>query len=136
MATLDDLATFVTAADATLISNTNLFTGQLPNGPTTVTVALIERGGQRPVTTFGASAITSETVLIEVIVRGAASDYATPRATAETLYRAFETASAQTLGSTKYAAFNVTFPPSLYGKDAAGRPIIGFTVNVMKEPTA
>lgn len=134
MATLDDIATFIASA-ATLTVGTNLFKGQMPMSPDACT-AIHEYAGLPPDHVFGTTAIATEYPRVQIVCRGAVNDYQTPRATAETIYRALAAVTNQTLTSTRYQLFRPLQAPFLIGKDAVGRLLVGFNCQIMKELSA
>lgn len=128
--TLDELATFLTNAGLS-----NVKKGQMPANPNSCTV-IYEYGGLPPDMVFGQSNIEMEHPRVQVAVRGEPGDYATPRATAETAYRAMAAASHQSISSTRYLTMEPIQPPFLITKDENSRLIIGFNVQVLKELSA
>jgi hypothetical protein len=131
MATLDEVAAFVATACSLTVAST-LFKGTLPATPDACG-AVYEYGGLPPRHIFGATPIAEESPRLQLAFRGAKNDYATPRALAETAYRALAAASAQSLSGTRYLTFEPLQPPFLLRRDENSRPIIGFSVQVTKE---
>lgn len=134
MATLDEVATFVATA-CSLTVGTNLFKGQLPPLPL-VCAAVYEYGGEAPVTTLGTAAIAVEYPRVQVVFRGARLDYSTPRALAETAYRAMAAANHQTITSTRYLAMEPLQAPFSLGMDGNECFRIAFNVRITKELSA
>lgn len=134
MATLDDVATFVASA-ASLTIGTTLFKGTMPATPETCT-AIYEYSGLPPDHVFGSTAIACEYPRLQIVCRGPKDDYQTPRATAETIYRALAAARNQTLTSTRYQHLSPLQSPFLMGRDANARILVGFNVDCAKELSA
>lgn len=128
--TLDELATFVASA-CSLTVGTDLFKGHLPDDPDAC-AALLEYPGSRPTMLFGQSAIALEYPRVQCVFRGDAGDYATPRATAETAYRAMAAASAQSISSTRYLAMEPMQSPFSMGRDSKSRVRVAFNVRLTK----
>jgi hypothetical protein len=133
MALLAEVASFV--ATAASLSSSLVFQGRLPASPDAC-VAIHEYPGRPPDHTFGQAAIATEHPRVQVTVRGVPHDYATPRATAETIYRAMAAASAQSSASTRYLTMDPLQPPFLMTRDANERCVLAFNCAVIKELSA
>jgi len=66
-------------------AGTDLFTGRMPDTPDACG-CVYETGGIAPDLGFGSSAVRFESPAIQVVFRGAALDYDTPRANAKTAF--------------------------------------------------
>ena len=134
MATLDEVGAFLASACSMTLA-TDVFIGQYPSSPD-LTIALFEYPGMKPITFFGSSAIAVEYPRVQVTVRGEVDDYETPRAIAETAYRAMAAQGHGTLSGTRYIALEPLQSPFLIRKDEKGRPVIGFNAQITKELSA
>lgn len=134
MATLDEMGVFLAAA-CSLTVGTTLFKGQLPATPDTC-MAVYEYPGASPDFVFGRAAISVESPRVQVAVRGAKDDYSTPRATAETAYRAIAAAAPQSISSTRYLRMVPLQSPFQRERDEHGRVVIAFNVQLDKELSA
>lgn len=128
--TITEVADFVASA-CSLTVGTNLFRGHLPDKPD-VCAAVYEYGGSSPEFVFGQSAPAAEYPRLQIVFRGTARDYTTPRVLAETAYRACAAAANGTLGSTRYFSLLPLQPPFKLREDANDRPVIGFNVQASK----
>lgn len=134
MATLDEIATFVASA-CSLTVGTTLFKGAMPD-TRDVCAAVYEYPGLGPEFVFGQAAISVEYPRVQVAFRGVKDDYATPRATAETAYRALAAAPPQSLSGTRYLRLLPLQAPFKRETDANGRIVIAFNVQLEKELSA
>ena len=82
---------------------------------------------------FGKTAISVEYPRVQILVRGARLDYATPRAAIEVAYRAMAAAGAQLISSTRYLSMRPLHTPFLYEKDANDRLTMAFSAELQKE---
>lgn len=130
MATLDELGAFVASA-CSLTLGTTVFLGMMPSAPDAC-IALYEYPGLGPDFVFGQSAVSLESPRVQVLVRGAKSDYEAPRAVAETAYRACAAAGAQLISGTRYLRIAPLQSPFRLGTDDNGRVLIAFNLQVEK----
>lgn len=131
--TLDEIGAFVASACSRTVG-TDLFKGLLPTAPD-VCMAIHEYGGTEPDMVFHRATIAVEHPRVQVVVRGAPHDYATPRAMAELAYRAMAEASAQVVSGTRYLQMRPLQPPFSMGRDEKSRLLIGFNAQLDKEPS-
>ena len=78
MAILEAVGDYVDTQVASLTMGTNLFLGMMPNSPDLCAV-VFERVGNTPIEHLRDGGISVERLRIQVLVRGARDDYATPR---------------------------------------------------------
>lgn len=130
MATLDELGSFLATACSRTVG-TDLFKGQMPTSPDAC-MALSEYGGREPEMVFSQSSISVDYPRVQIMVRGARGDYATPRAAIEVAYRAMASAGAQLISGTRYLAIRPLQPPYLYEKDENGRITFAFNAELQK----
>lgn len=130
MATLDELATRIATAGSLTVGE-DCFKGTMPAEPD-FCAAVAEYGGLSPDFEFDATGITGDHPRVQVIVRGAPDDYATPRAKAETIYRNLATVAGDTLSSTKYFDITPLQPPFKMMQDKNGRYVIAFNCQIWK----
>jgi hypothetical protein len=131
MATRDEIADFLEDAGVGTVGTT-IFKGQMPATPDAC-IAVIETAGREPQHTFGSNGIAIEYPRVQVRFRGAAQDYATPAALAQTAYAAMAAVANQSLDGTLYHSIDPIQPPFLLEKDAKNRLVIGFNAQLMKE---
>jgi len=106
--------------------------------PTDIDAVMVLRevGGIAAELGFGFAGIYLEHPLLQVEVRGPANDYVAPRAQIELAYQALPKLQATTLTGTLYHLAVPRQSPFLMYIDEKRRPVIGFTVDVTKEPSA
>lgn len=133
---LDDLGTFLQTAGVGTLA-TDLFLGIMPGEPDTC-VALIESPGDDPVSvmTRTASKPPVERPSISILCRGAKDDHNAPRVEAESIYAVIHNVVDNTLSGTRYLSIEARQPPFSIGRDENGRSLIGFNVDIWKEPNA
>lgn len=134
MATIDDVATFVASA-CSLTVGTDFTKGVMRDAPDEC-AAIYEYSGLPPDWTLGQSAASAEYPRLQVVFRGDPGDYSTPRATAETAYRACAAQRNSTLTSTKYQLLQPLQAPFQIRRDEKDRVYIGFNVQAMKALSA
>lgn len=126
---LDELSTYIDAQTA-LTEGTNLFKGRLPDSPITA-VAISEYGGAPPLQTLGPTFV-EENPRVQVVSR--ASDYATARTNAKTVWSLFKAfPSGSTLTGIVYKDIIPLQSPFLMMRDANDHPIIAFNLEVAKD---
>lgn len=131
--TLQELEAFLLAADIGLTS-ANLSRTKMPNKPDVMTT-LYEYQGPPDEAGFGVAGIKTEHPRIQVVCRGEAEDYDTPRLQLERIRQAMATIQAQTLSGTQWE-----FVTSLGGvvplaDDTGDRPRIACNFQVDKDPS-
>jgi predicted sugar kinase len=131
MATRDEIADFLEDAGVGTVGTT-IFKGQMPGTPDAC-VAVIETPGREPVHTFGSAGIAIEYPRVQIRCRGAASDYATPAAQAQTAYVALAAVANESIDGTLYHSIDPLQSPFLIEKDAKNRIVIGFNAQLTKE---
>lgn len=127
---LDEIAAFVATA-CSLTVGTTVFKGALPSSPDAC-MAVYEYPGVAPDYVFGVSGVSVEYPRVQIVARGAADDYSTPRSVAETAYRAIAAAAPQSLSSTRYLSMMPLQSPFVLNRDANGRVVIAFNVQLAK----
>jgi hypothetical protein len=128
---LDDLATRI----ATVISGsvgTDVFKSILPPAPDAV-VSLFESGGLAPEKRFGTKGIEWERPAIQIVARGAPDDYATPRATLQTVFESLAEIETEDLSGTRYYLSEPLQQPFALDRDAQSRPSIAFNILLTKD---
>jgi hypothetical protein len=70
---------------------------------------------------------------VQIRCRGAASDYATPAAQAQTAYVALAAVANESIDGTLYHSIDPLQSPFLIEKDAKNRLVIGFNAQLTKE---
>lgn len=123
---LEDLGVGTLGAD--------LFLGNLPEAPPAC-AAVYETGGLAPEMGFGAPGVKIQTPGLQLVFRGAAEDYATPRARAAAAYAGLAAVQAETLSGTFFHWIHPQQEPFLMDRDESERPLIAFNVLVEKEPS-
>lgn len=101
--------------------------GFLPSTPNTV-IALYETGGLAP-DRFLMGGVTVDRPAMQVVVRGAPNDYATPRLQMEKIYQGLIGLNAFTQDGTKYINFTPLQAPFLFDRDENER--VKFAVNFL-----
>ncbi len=129
--TLDEVATFIASACSLTVA-TNLFKGKMPDAPNAC-AAVYEYPGLPPIHVFGQASVAEEFPRVQIAFRGDPDDYATPRALAETAYKACAAAGAQLISGARFLGLDPLQPPFPISTDGKGRRTIGFNVQVGKE---
>ncbi len=137
MALLNEIAAKVAALGLGTVGTT-IHIGMMPETPD-VCCAVYEYGGQPPEFGFGTAGISYESPAVQVVFRGAAGDYATPRASAATAYNGLASVEATTLSGGTSAFYHSIHPqqaPFLMRRDANDRVYIAFNCICEKELSA
>ncbi len=116
---------------------TSLFIGMMPETPNAC-ASVYETGGLAPDFRFGSAGIDLETAGIQVVCRGEAGDYVTPRANSKTAYEglaAVECATLSVSGGTSafYHWIHPQQAPFQSKRDANGRVYVTFNALIEKE---
>jgi hypothetical protein len=108
--------------------------GSMPASPDAM-VTLYEYAGRVPEGRFGVTGVGWEKPAFQLIVRGAPHDYKTPRALAETAYRAVAAVQPGTVGGStaEYLWFDVQQQPFPLRKDQNERYHFAFNFYAYKE---
>mgnify|MGYP003150337459 CR=1 FL=1 len=128
---LDDLATRI----ATTISGTvgtDVFKSTLPPLPDAC-VAVMETGGIAPTRALGTAGVQYERPGVQILVRGAPSDYETARSTAQTVFEDLATIETEDLSGTRYYMSENLQEPFPINMDEQDRPMIGFNMIFTKD---
>jgi hypothetical protein len=134
MAFLDEIATRVATAIGGTVG-TNVFKGSMPNDPDAC-VAVYEYGGRAADHGFGVvTKVQHEHPAVQVLVRGIADDYSTPRTTAETIRNSLAQVQATTLSGVFYLLITPAQSPFLFKRDENERVYIACNYNCDKEPS-
>lgn len=136
MAFLNEIATKLEGLGVGTVGST-IHVGVMPETPDACT-AIYEYGGLGPDYQFGTAGINWETPAVQVVCRGTAYDYATPRANAKLAYEGLSAVEATTLSSTggTSAFYHWIHPqqaPFLMNRDANNRVYIAFNALAEKE---
>lgn len=128
---LDDIAAYIVAYGGLVTGlGVDLFIGMLPDeseAGVLTTVALYEYQGEPSMLGFGTSSFKTESPALQVVVRGAADDYDTPRTKIHSIYKALGTIQGLTLGGVKYYTLRNRQAPFFRNRDDIGR--VYFAVN-------
>lgn len=108
-----------------------VFTGYLPPSPH-LAIALYETGGTGMERFFGGSAPVDRAGL-QVVVRGAPQDYATPRRQMEKLYQGLSDWTAFTQSGVRYLNFVPLQSPFVFNRDETERVVFAVNFLVWKE---
>ena len=128
---LDDVATRIATAVSGTVG-TDVFKSTMPPLPDAVIVCY-ETGGLAPEKRFGTKGIEWERPGIQVVARGAAGDYATPRATIQTVFESLSEVEAEDLSSTRYYLSEPLQNPFALDVDEQDRPSIAFNILFTKQ---
>ena len=131
---LDDLATRVATAMSGTVG-TDVFKSMMPPTPDAC-VALIETGGLAPTRALGTAGIQYERPGVQFLIRGAPNDYATPRATAQTLIENLATIETEDISGTRYYMSENLQQPFPLDVDENARPTIAFNMLFTKDKNA
>ena len=136
MAVLNEIAAKLQALSLGTIGTT-IHIGTMPETPDAC-CAIYETGGLAPDYQFGTAGIGLETPAVQVVFRGVAYDYSTPRASAKTAYEGLAAVEAATVTSTggTSAFYHWIHPqqaPFLMQRDANNRVYIAFNCLAQKE---
>jgi hypothetical protein len=113
---------------------TDIFLGAAPATPNVLCV-VSECKGTEPTPAFGERAAQFESARVQVMFRGAASDYNTPRAAAQSAYEACIQNGPFTMNSVAYLLMMPRQLPHVIQQDASSRFEIGFRMTVEREVT-
>ena len=114
----------------------NLFAGFLPDAPDAASV-VYETGGSAPTMAMRATVgAVVENPSVQVVSRALAYDEAAARATSHTAWKALCGLPDQTVNGTRYLWALPIQSPFLMGRDEAGRVLIAFNADVVKEVSA
>jgi len=128
---LDDLGVRIATAISGTVG-TDIFKSTLPPSPDAA-VALYETGGLAPEKRFGTAGIEWERPAVQVVVRGAPNDYATPRATIQTIYENVAEIETEDLSGTRYYLSEPMQNPFALDVDEQDRPSLAFNVILTKD---
>lgn len=131
--TLLELEAWLLAA-ALGLTSTNLTRTEMPNAPDEVTT-IYEYPGVGDDPGFGVAGIQFEHPRIQVVCRGKADDYDTPRLQLEKIRQAMTTIQAKTLSGTKWQMVVSLGGPISLGKDNNGRVRLACNFQVDKSPS-
>lgn len=135
MAFLDEIAAKLAALGCGTVGTT-IHKGMMPETPDAC-VAVYEYGGVAPEFGFDTAGIRYETPAVQVVCRGVAHDYTTPRATAQTAYTGLAAVEATTLSGGGTSALYLTIHPQqspfLMQRDDNNRVYIAFNCLCEKE---
>lgn len=135
MTVLTELRTYL-ASELSLTYGTDLFTHRMPDTPDAVLV-LYETGGSGAALGLGVDGVQFESPAVQVVCRGAALDFDTPRAQAESAFVALAKIQAESLSGTPYLLVRpLNSPNGALGPDEKNRPRFSFNVLVEKELSA
>jgi len=114
---------------------TTIHIGVMPETPDACT-SIIEYGGLAPDFQFGTEGLDGETPAVQVVCRGVAYDYATPRANIKLAYEGLAKVEAETITTTggTHAFYHWIHPqqaPFLMNRDAQNR--VYFACNFLAE---
>ena len=128
---LDDLGVRIATAISGTVG-TNIFKSTMPPSPDAA-VALYETGGLAPENRFGTKGIEWERPAVQIIVRGAPNDYATARATIQTIYESIAEIETEELSGTKNFLSDPQQNPFALNVDEQQRPSVAFNVILTKD---
>ena len=139
MAVLNEIAAKLQSLSLGTIGST-IHIGVMPETPDAC-CAVYEYGGLAPDFKIGTSGIYFETPAVQVVFRGVAFDYSTPRSNAATAYNGLASVEVATISSTggTSALYHWIHPeqaPFLMQRDANNRVYIAFNVLCQKELSA
>lgn len=142
MALLDEIAAKLVALGVgSITAPITIFLGSMPASPDAC-CAIYETGGIAPEMGFGSAGIRYETPAVQLLFRGAAFDYVTPRGLAQTAYEGLSAVEAATLSagigetSAFYHWIHPMQAPFSLGPDENQRHRIAFNVLCEKERSA
>ena len=128
---LDDLGVRIATAISGTVG-TNIFKSTMPPSPDAC-VALYETGGQAPEKRFGTKGIEWERPAVQVVVRGAANDYETARATIQTIYENVAEIETEDLSGTRYYLSEPLQNPFALDVDEKERPSLAVNFLLTKD---
>lgn len=131
MGLLDDLGGYLDTQLGSLTAGTNLFYGRLPDDPD-VCVALVEYGGEPPVSVMGATVFpVVEQPRLQVLTR--AAGYASASSLAVSVWAVFEGVVNSTIGSTRYHRVAGLQNPFPLERDSQDRVVFAQNFKVSRE---
>lgn len=129
---LKDIAQFL-EAEGCGTRSVNLFRGFLPDTPDEVTV-IYETGGLPPEMAMSPDGgVVQKRPSVQVVCRGKARDYDTPRTMAQAAYDALAGMPEQTIGGTRYTYARPRQEPFGFGRDANSRVLVACNYDVMRD---
>ncbi len=117
---LTEIRTILLAQSLTGVTSATVFTGTMPSAPDAC-VVLYETGGSGPDFHLGDPAIAIEKPTIQIVVRGAPTDYETPRTVIERIYQTLPTLTPFTQSGTSYLNIEPLQSPFLFKRDERNR---------------
>ena len=129
-----ELVTYLISKGVGTVLGTDIFVGSLPATPDAC-VCLYEAGGLASEHGFSVDGVDKETPTVQILCRGVAHDWSTPRALAETAYRALAEIQATTLSGVFYEMVTPIQPPFKLKQDENDRFHIVFHVRARKNPS-
>ena len=134
MSVLNEIAAKLAALSLGTVGTT-IHIGRIPATPDTQ-CAVYEYPGLPPEGGMGVTGIQFEYPSVQVVFRGAAHDYATPRASAETAFQGLADINpSTTLSGTVYHQVWPAGSPFVLKRDEAQRVLVAINFRVMKEPS-
>lgn len=134
---LDDLADYLSSGGLGAVG-TGIFKGFMPAEPVQDAVIVVyETGGQEPIRAMGPTAgstVVVERPSVQVVCRGAAGDYASPRATAQAVFQLLEGLPTRTINGVAYKFGSARQQPFGFGRDDAGRVLVACNYDIVKAP--
>lgn len=130
---LDDLAAYL-AANTAWVAGSDLFAGDMPNEPDTLTV-IHEPPSGPPLQVFGADGDPAVMIgRIQLVARAAAGvgAYNAARDRARQAYDLFQLVTNEDVNGVLHHRVEVAQEPFLIGRDESERPMIGFNADVWR----
>lgn len=131
MSLLLELTTYLATQGVGTVG-TNLFAGFMPDTPHACGT-LYEYGGAPPDLGFSYPGIQHENSAVQMVFRGNPTDYSSPRAKSETVYRLFTSMKPGLLTGTKYLQIRANQSPFLMQRDGLQRVYIVCNYICLKE---
>lgn len=140
--TLDEITAYIATQDLNRVLDTNMFIGIMPpsdaiNAATLNTViSLIEYGGRPSEHDLGTSKLRIVFPMVQILCRGVANDYKSPRLALETIVGFMAQVINQTLSGVYYLGIDAQGEPGFINRDENFRVTFGVNFQVTKRYSA
>lgn len=132
MSLLSEISAYLVAEGVATATGTDLF-AYLPDGTTSLVMAIYETGGVEADQTFESGPVVTMPTFQFVARSATANDYAAARAKVKAAYDAFHLVSNETLSGTMYYDIRAIDEPMPIRRDETQRVIIGCNFMARKE---
>ena len=133
---VEDIGDYLSGLSTSWAQGRNMFLGFMPDKPNECIAILEPLGFEPPAETMGSADINVERPQIQIVSRGPANDYETPRRNINWAYKNLRNLVSTSLGSgTHYLYIGTRSSPYYQGEDENSRHFLVFTLDVWKHPS-